>query len=148
MAIKLFCSWCGRYLDAMECRRPSNPINKVHRQSANHFDEIPSVLKMEFDSLTRIWISGKRIEVAHRVQRLLANPLRVSYFLLSRCPDELLARNLNDWIEQKRRHRELFFCRFDTDRLRAVFTHRYTAINHMEVLTKMLKEGEPPIEHH
>jgi hypothetical protein len=70
---------------------------------------------------------------------LLSNRLRVPYSYLSRCPAELQAKNLNYWIEQERQQRDTFFCRFDANRLRAVFTERYTAIDHMEVLTKILE---------
>ena len=119
-------------------------INEVHQQSANHYDEIIPLQEMEFDSLTRMWVSGKQIEVAPSAQRLLSNRLRVPYSYLSRCPAELQARNLNYWIEQERRNRETFFCRFDSNRLRAVFTNRYTAIDNMEVLTKVLENGFDP----
>jgi hypothetical protein len=83
-------------------------------------------------------------EVAPSAQRLLSNRLRVPYSYLSRCPEELQARNLNYWIEQERQRRETFFCRFDANRLRAVFTERYTAIDNMEVLTKILENGFDP----
>ena len=121
-----------------------NVINVVHQQSANHFDEIVPVNEMQFDSLTQLWVSGKQVEVAPSAQRLLSNRLRVPYSYLSRCPAELQARNLNYWIEQEYKHRETFFCRFDDNRLRAVFTERYTAIDNMEVLTKMLEFGCDP----
>ena len=119
-------------------------INEVHHQSINHFDEIVSLQDMQFDSLTRMWVSGRPIEVVPTAQRLLANRLRVPYSYLSRCSDELQARNLNYWIEQECRQRQTFFCRFDADRLRAVFTERYTVIDHMEVLTKILEAGFDP----
>ena len=121
-----------------------NVINVVHQQSANHFDEIVPLQEMEFDSLKQLWVSGKQVEVAPSAQRLLSNRLRVPYSYLSRCPAELQARNLNYWIEQERRKRETFFCRFDANRLRAVFTERYTAIDNMEVLTKILENGFDP----
>jgi hypothetical protein len=72
-----------------------------------------------------MWVAGKQVEVAPTAQRLLSNRLRVPYSYLSRCPAELQARNLNYWIEQERQQRETFFCRFDANRLRAVFTERY-----------------------
>jgi hypothetical protein len=77
-------------------------------------------------------------------QRLLANRLRVPFSYLNRCPIELQAENLNYWIEQERKNRETFFCRFSGNDLRAVFTERYAAIDHMEVLTKMLEYGFNP----
>ena len=119
-------------------------INEVHEQSANHFDEIVPLHEMEFDSLSNMLVSGRPIKVAPTAQRLLSNRLRVPYSYLSRCPEELQARNLNYWIEQERQQRDFFFCRFDADRLRAVFTERYTAIDHMEVLTKILETGFDP----
>jgi hypothetical protein len=96
-----------------------NVINEVHQQSINHYDEIVPLQEMEFDSLTQMWVSGKQVEVAPTAQRLLSNRLRVPYSYLSRCPEELQARNLNYWIEQERQQRETFFCRFDANRLRA-----------------------------
>ena len=119
-------------------------INEVHAQSINHYDEIIPLQDMEFDSLTQMWVAGKQIEVAPTAQRLLSNRLRVPYSYLARCPEELQARNLNYWIERERRQRDAFFCRFDANRLRAVFTERYTAIDNMEVLTKILENGFDP----
>ncbi len=121
-----------------------NVINVVHQQSINHFDEIVPVQDMEFDSLNQMWVSGRRVEILPSAQKLISNRLRVPHSYLSRCPAELQARNLNYWIEQERSQRETFFCRFDSNRLRAVFTERYTAIDNMEVLTKMLEYGFDP----
>ena len=121
-----------------------NVITVVHQQSINHFDEIVPLQEMEFDSLTQMWVADKQIEVAPSAQRLLSNRLRVPYSYLSRCPEELQARNLNYWIEQERQRRDTFFCRFDANRLRAVFTERYTAIDNMDVLTKILENGFDP----
>jgi hypothetical protein len=118
-----------------------NVINVVHQQSINHFDEIIPVQEMQFDSLTQMWVSGRLVEILPSAQRLLSNRLRVPHSYLSKCPAELQARNLNYWLEQERSQRETFFCRFDSNRLRAVFTERYTAIDNMEVLTKMLEYG-------
>jgi hypothetical protein len=121
-----------------------NIINEVHQRSANHFDEIVPVQDMVFDSLSQMWISGRPTEILPSAQRLLSNRLRVPYSYLSRCPDELQAKNLNYWIEQEQKNRQTLFCRFDGAQLRAVFTERYTAIDHMEVLTKMLEYGFDP----
>jgi hypothetical protein len=119
-------------------------INEAHRQSANHYDEIIPLQEMEFDSLNQVWITGKQVEVAPTAQRLLSNRLRVPYAYLSRCPAELQARNLNYWIEQERQLRETFFCRFDANRLRAVFTERYRPLDNMEILAQLLQHGFDP----
>jgi hypothetical protein len=99
---------------------------------------------MEFDSLTQMWVAGKQVKVAPTAQRLLANRLRVPFSYLSRCPEDLQARNLNYWIEQERKHRETFFCRFDGDRLRAVFTERYKPLDNMEILSQLIQHGFDP----
>jgi hypothetical protein len=63
---------------------------------------------------------------------------------LSRCPAELQARNLNYWIEQERKNRDTFFCRFAGDALRAVFTDRYVPTDNLSTLSKMLEFGFDP----
>jgi hypothetical protein len=119
-------------------------IQEVHHQSANHFDETIPVQDMEFDSLSQMWISGRRLEILPSAQRLLSNRLRVPYSYLSRCPDELQARNLNYWIEQERRQRDTLFCRFAGDNIRAVFTDRYQPLDNMEILSHLIQHGFDP----
>ena len=121
-----------------------NVINRVHEQSANHYDNLVAVRDMRFDSLERMDIAGQSFGVLPSAQRLMANRLRVPFSYLSRCPKELQAENLNYWIEREARNRHSLFCRFDRNDLRAVFTERYTAIDHMEVFTKMLEYGFSP----
>ena len=121
-----------------------NVIEQVHALSANHYDEIIPLQEMEFDSLTQMWVAGKQVEVAPSAQRLLSNRLRVPYSYLSRCPSELQARNLNYWIEQERQQRDTFFCRFDANRLRAVFTERYRPLDNMEILSQLIQHGFDP----
>ena len=121
-----------------------NVINTVHQDSINHFDEVMPVHGMEFDSLKQMWISGKQVDVAPTAQRLISNRLRVPYSYLSRCPEDLQARNLNFWIEQERRRRDTFFCRFDGGTLRAVFTERYQPLDNMEILSQVLAQGFSP----
>jgi hypothetical protein len=119
-------------------------ISNVQEMSARNFDETIPVRDMRFDSLERIEIASRSFGVLPSAQRLIANRLRVPYSYLARCPIELQAENLNYWIEQERKNRETLFCRFAGNDLRAVFTQRYTAIDHMEVLTKMLEYGFKP----
>lgn len=121
-----------------------NVIGQVHRISANHYDEIVPVQEMEFDSLNKMWVAGKQVEVAPSAQRLLSNRLRVPFSYLSRCPGNLQAENLNYWIEQERQHRDTFFCRFNGSRLRAVFTERYRPLDNMEVLSQLIQHGFDP----
>jgi hypothetical protein len=126
-----------------------NVIGKVHEMSAHHYDETISVMDMEFESLERMWIAGKQVGVLPSAQRLFANRLRVPHSYLVRCPGDLQAENLNHWIRLEREKRDTLFCRFDGDSLRAVFTDRYCALDHMQVLSRMLDYGfNPDVEVH
>lgn len=119
-------------------------IEMVHEQSANHFDEVIPLGEMAFESLNSMWIGNKPVSVLPSAQKLLSNRLRVPYSYLQRCPRDLAADNLNYWLKQEKTQRETFFCRFDGNSLRAVFTERYRVLDHMEVLTKMLEYGFDP----
>ena len=121
-----------------------NVITRVHQNSINNFDETLPVHEMSFDNLNQMWVSGKQIDVAPSAQRLLSNRLRVPYSYLSRCPEDLQAHNLNFWIEQEAQHRDTFFCRFNGDTLRAVFTERYQPLDNMEILSQLIQQGFDP----
>lgn len=116
-------------------------IQKVHEMSASNHDESIPVTHMAFEGLESMKIAGEEVELLPSAQRLFANRLRVPYSYLARCPRELQAENLNYWIRQEAKRTDTLFCRFDGDRMRAVFTDRYTAIDHMEILSKMLEHG-------
>jgi len=117
-----------------------NLIEQVETMSAGNFDETVSLSEIEFGSLNEMWIGGVGVEVLPQAQRLLANRLRTPFSYLDRCPAELQAQNLNYWLEQERKERNTFFCRFNGEhQVRAVFTDRYTAIDNTEILSKMLE---------
>lgn len=119
-------------------------ITAVHNKSALFYDEVVSVGNMSFESLDQMVIDGQQVEVLLPAQKLLCNRLRVPYSYLSRCPEELQNYNLNHWIEQERKTRDTFFCRFDGNKLRAVFTDRYQIMDNMGVLAQMLAMGFSP----
>ena len=119
-------------------------ITRVHDMSQNYHDETVPVMDMEFQSLDGMWVAGAPVEVLPSAQRLIANRLRVPHSYLSRCPADLQSRNLNYWIQEEAKNRDNLFCRFDGNKLRAVFTDRYTALDHMEILSRMLEYGFSP----
>jgi hypothetical protein len=122
-----------------------NLIEQVETMSAGNFDETVSLNEIEFNSLDEMFIVGVGVEILPQAQRLLANRLRVPFTYLERCPAELQAKNLNYWLEQERKERNTFFCRFNGQRqVRAVFTDRYTAIDNREILAKMPELGFRP----
>jgi hypothetical protein len=126
-----------------------NAIGKVHEISATNHDEIIPIREIQFENLDRIQIADLSFGVLPSAQRLIANRLRIPFSYLNRCPVDLQRDNLQYWLEWERRNRETLFCRFTGHNLRAVFTERYTVINHGEILTKMLEFGfDPSIEVH
>lgn len=121
-----------------------NAIAQVHEISSRNYDELVSVQDMRFDNLKQMTIAGQPFAVQPTAQRLIANRLRVPFTYLDRCPDDLARDNLNYWIEQEARNRDALFCRFAGDSVRAIFSERYTPIDNMEVLSKMLDYGFDP----
>ena len=101
-----------------------NLIEQVETMSAGNFDETVSLNEIEFGSLNEMWIGGVGVEVLPQAQRLLANRLGVPFSYLDRCPAELQAENLNYWLEQERKERETFFCRFNGQRQVRARVHR------------------------
>jgi hypothetical protein len=121
-----------------------NVIGKVHRMSLDYYDEVIPIRDMEFEGFDNMTVGYKEFEVLPSAQRLIANRLRIPQSYLSRCPEYLQSDNLNYWLERERKNRETLFCRFSGNKLRGVFTQRYTALDNMEVLTKMLEYGFDP----
>ena len=121
-----------------------NVIGKVHQMSQDYYDEVIPIRDMEFDSFDNMTIGYKEFEILPSAQRLIANRLRIPMSYLSRCPEDLQSDNLNYWLEREQKNRETLFCRFSGSKLRGVFTERYTALDHMEILTKMLDYGFDP----
>ena len=121
-----------------------NVIGKVHLMSQDYYDEVIPIRDMEFDSFDNLTIGYKEFEILPSAQRLIANRLRIPQSYLSRCPMYLQAENLNYWLERELNNRDTLFCRFSGNKLRGVFTQRYTALDNMEVLTKMLEYGFDP----
>jgi hypothetical protein len=116
-------------------------INRVSEMARDYHDEFVPVRNMEFENLDEMLIGNNVVEVLPSAQRLMANRLRIPLSYLCRCPKDLQARNLNYWLERQRMERDSFFCRFDGNRLRAVFTERYTVLDHTEILSKMVEQG-------
>ena len=123
-----------------------NAIQTVHTLSADYFDETIPLTDMEFDSAENMWIAGKPIEILPSAQKLFSNRLRVPYSYLSRCPEDLQAQNLNFWLAEEQKKRQTLFCRFDGNKLRAIFTNRYEPTDNMEVLSKMVEYGFSPVQ--
>ena len=110
---------------------------RVCEMAVGYRDETVPLSSMWFSGLDRMNIQGEEVELLHSAQRLFANKLRVPLTYLERCSYGLQAHNLNYWLEQEKMQRNTLFCRFDNNKLRAVFTDRYKALDNKEIFEKM-----------
>jgi hypothetical protein len=121
-----------------------NVINAVHQQSINHFDEIVPVNEMEFDSLNRCGYGRQTGRGGPHGSAAVVQSPAGAVFLPVPVPGGPAGPQPQLLDRTGTPARETFFCRFDANRLRALFTERYTAIDNMEVLTKILENGFDP----
>ena len=113
----------------------------VSEKSKDNWDKFVQLEDIEFESLSRLQIAGQKFDVLKQAQCLISNRLRIPHSYLCRCPESLQYANLNHWLSKERIKRDTFFIRFDGNKVRAFFSRRYTAIDNLEILYKMLKSG-------
>jgi len=121
--------------------RFENVIDRVHSMSEQNYDEIIPVRDIQFNSLEQATVSGKPVAITPTCQKSISARLRIPYSYLSRCDEDLQQANLNFWLEREQHNRQSFFCRFSGDNLRGLFSERYTPLDNMEVLSRMLQCG-------
>ncbi len=77
----------------------------------------------------------------HSAKQLISKRFRVPLGYIERCPGNLQARNLNNWLAYLG-HTPLF-CRFKDGRIRALLSTAYKPINNSEVMARMLAAYPP-----
>lgn len=117
-------------------------ISEVEEKTANCWDDDVPVKALEFESLDRIRIHGEEHVLRPVAQREIACRLGIPIQYLLRCEPDLQAVNLNRWLGEERN--ENLFLRFDGDDVRAVFTPRYTPIDNLMVLDRLVEHGFSP----
>jgi hypothetical protein len=122
----------------------TNAGQLVSEMAANYHDDTVPLNDMWFSGIDKMTISGQDVELLPSAQRLFAGKLRVPLSYLERCSFQLQAYNLNYWLEQEKRQRDTLFCRFDSDKLRAVFTDRYKVLDNTQIIEKMGAYGISP----
>jgi len=119
------------------------PLGEVRERvteiSQNHWDDLIPVKDVQFLGLNRMNIAGNEHDLKPAAQRGISYRLGIPYPYLQKCDSLLQAVNLNDWL-QKERNEKLFF-RFDDNNVRAVFTPRYTPIDHIQILDRLSENG-------
>ena len=111
----------------------------IESQSSAHWDDLVPVFDMDFVDLSTIEIAGFKHRLQPAAQRSIAQRLGVPFSYLQRCDSELQQINLNTWLPKERNER--LFLRFDGDSVRAIFTPRYTPVDHLDVLRRLREQG-------
>jgi hypothetical protein len=100
-----------------------------------HHDQFINVKELSFHSLEMISISGKQHLLKPIAQQSIANRLGIPIHYLRKCPPDIQRSNINYWLAREKND-ELFF-RFDGEKVRAIFTPRYTPTDNIDVLEKI-----------
>jgi len=110
-------------------------MTRAENMSRYHRDMNIRTREISFDSLDTVKIGSEPHPLKPIAQQSIANRLGIPIQYLRKCPEDIQALNLNHWIKYEK-NEELFF-RFDSNRVRAVFTPRYIPTDNMEVLQKL-----------
>ncbi len=108
----------------------------IQKQAEHHWDELYSPRIFEFEDFDTIRIGTNEYEVGQHAKRLIGQRLGVPAPYIDRCPRELQAENLNYWLRQQDQDIDLF-CRFEDDKLRAIFTKRYAPMDNHSILEQL-----------
>lgn len=112
----------------------SKALKAIQEQAEGNWDKVFKASQMKFESLKTIYIDGRRYSLTESAKRLITTRLRIPREYLERCPEDLQAKNLNDWLGWEGFRDTDFFCRFKSDRqIRAFFTPRYRPIDNIEI---------------
>jgi len=118
---------------------------RLREREAEFRDELVDTSELEFDVEDGRLVYGKeRFRLQAQALDQIAAKVRVPANYLRRCPAELLAKNLNYWLE--RLGAELLV-RFDGDEVRALLSDRYRPVSHLEVVQSLLQTcpAEAPV---
>jgi hypothetical protein len=109
--------------------------DRAHKMTEGHHDQFINVKELSFHSLEMISISGKQHLLKPIAQQSIANRLGIPIHYLRKCPPDIQRSNINYWLAREKND-ELFF-RFDGEKVRAIFTPRYTPTDNIDVLEKI-----------
>jgi len=112
---------------------------QVQEMSKGCSDKMVNVKDISFDNLEVVNIDGAYFPLRSSAQQNICNRLQIPSQYLRRCNSDVQRYNLNHWIK-KERNEELFI-RFDRQEIRAIFTPRYTPMDNLEVLDRIMQSG-------
>jgi len=112
-----------------------NLLDRIDKESANHFDKIIPVKNIVFQDLETLKICGEPHYLKPIAQQHISNRLGVPASYLKKCPPDIQAMNLNYWLEHEK-NEELFF-RLDGSSIRQIFTKKFFPVDHFQILERL-----------
>lgn len=111
-------------------------LNLTNTTAENFKDIIVNTKNMRFNSLETLEIKKYPLTLRRSAKTQMCTRLGVPQSYLKKCPDYLQKNNLNYWLENIGGKNLLV--RLDGEEVRAIFTTRYQAINHPEVVQQLI----------
>ena len=109
----------------------------LRERAAGFRDGVWEAPQLRFDPEDgRMVVEGERYELEGQALDQVAARLHVPANYLRRCPPELVAQNLNHWLE---REQGRVLVRFDGNRVRALLSERYQPLSHLEFVQELIR---------
>jgi len=109
----------------------------LEERQTHLYDQVHPASAVNFQSFDEVVIAGHSYQMARSAKRLFAQKLQIPIDYLSRCSEHLQEINLNHWV------RSLgdgpLFVRFYDEMVRAVFSLRYRTIDHVDIVSRLIK---------
>jgi len=129
-------------------RKFADVAQDVLKYDSGCSDRIVPLNKLDFQSLSKIWIRDNFHYVKPQAQRQLCrflgpkneqgNHIALPHSYLEKCPPAQQANHLNYWLQKARQDRGEFFVRFDPkDCIRAVFSTRYQPFDNSDIISEL-----------
>lgn len=114
----------------------------VRTRAINYKDESISVREMKFENQKLLRIGSELHPLTPTATSHMATRYKVPQTYLDRCSPELQAYNLNHWLRKERN--DSLFVRFDGNTVRAIFTPKYSPVNHTDIVERLHLYGFAP----
>ncbi len=108
---------------------------RVRRLASGNWDRTLPASQLKFLDFDSLAVEDTAYRVLPSAKRLISKRFRVPSGYLERCPSDLQAENLNNWLAHL--GDTPIFCRFKDEKIRAFFSSMYRPIDNTEIITRI-----------
>jgi hypothetical protein len=116
-------------------------IEKIARQAIGGFDKVIPASELKFINLDTLLVRGAAYRMLPSAKQHIAKRFRIPLRYIQRCPGDLQAWNLNNWLEYL--GDTPIFCRFRDEKIRAFFSTMYRPINNGDIVRHVMAAYPP-----